>query len=99
LIGATLAGRARRGEVLSDVGLLGPRLAESGDGAEPCSITPITMSAKSSWTSSSDGSELAVPTAKAVKNARPVRTTANTNGIVTPSAFACCTVELAPPRS
>lgn len=43
LIGATLAGPARRGEVLTDVRLLGPRLAESAAGPD-ARIVPLQLS-------------------------------------------------------
>ncbi len=38
VVGATLAGPARRGEVLTDVRVLGPRLAESAAGPTPASF-------------------------------------------------------------
>ncbi|OAN39502.1 SAF domain-containing protein [Mycolicibacterium iranicum] len=42
IVGATLAGPARRGEVLTDVRLLGPRLAESAAGPD-ARIVPIPL--------------------------------------------------------
>ena len=42
LVGTTLAGPARRGEVLTDVRLLGPRLAESAAGAD-ARIVPLQL--------------------------------------------------------
>jgi len=42
VVGATLAGPARRGEVLTDVRLLGPRLAESAAGAD-ARIVPLHL--------------------------------------------------------
>jgi Flp pilus assembly protein CpaB len=42
VVGATLAGPARRGEVLTDVRLLGPRLAESAAGAD-ARIIPLHL--------------------------------------------------------
>jgi hypothetical protein len=42
VVGATLAGPARRGEVLTDVRLLGPRLAESASGPD-ARIVPLHL--------------------------------------------------------
>lgn len=42
VVGATLAGPARRGEVLTDVRLLGPRLAESAAGSD-ARIVPLHL--------------------------------------------------------
>jgi len=42
VVGSTLAGPARRGEVLTDVRLLGPRLAESAAGAD-ARIVPLHL--------------------------------------------------------
>ncbi|WNG86557.1 SAF domain-containing protein [Mycobacterium sp. ITM-2016-00317] len=42
VVGATLAGPARRGEILTDVRLLGPRLAESAAGPD-ARIVPIPL--------------------------------------------------------
>ena len=42
LVGSTLAGPARRGEVLTDVRLLGPRLAESAAGPD-ARIVPLHL--------------------------------------------------------
>lgn len=42
VVGATLAGPARRGEVLTDVRLLGPRLAESAAGPD-ARIVPLSL--------------------------------------------------------
>ncbi|PRC52097.1 flagellar biosynthesis protein FlgA, partial [Mycobacterium sp. ITM-2017-0098] len=42
VVGTTLAGPARRGEVLTDVRVLGPRLAESAAGPD-ARIVPIPL--------------------------------------------------------